>query len=163
MKTFIAFIGFISSGMSFGLTVDEFNCHLSLKDVRSGASLGSSSFMANPVRKESHGLPPTTSSQIQTDLNVGKTSVNVTFDFQFQTGSGVEMANFSQSSNLTVCFPGTSQEISSNCNSLNTATSQRDVDIENGVPIFPESNLSAKIAAQNVSIEVSCMHVQTYP
>jgi hypothetical protein len=161
-KIVIAFLGFLSSGMSFGLTVDEFKCHLSLKDVKSGASLGSSSFVASPPRKQTFGLPPTTKSQIEADLRVGDISVNAKFDFYFQTGSGADMANFSDDSSLNWCLESKPPE-NSICNLSLVGSVSRPVAIKDGIPTFPESSLSAEDTIGNISVEVSCVHAQTYP
>ena len=156
----IAALGTMLSGMSFGVTADEFKCQMILSEATTPVIIGSTSFDVSPIRKEALQLPPTTISSINVELKTEKYEVKGNFDFTFKMGSGVEMATFSPSANLSLC--GVSN---GTCEHYKASNNPRKVELVNGVPTFPEPRFTISKIFDNrgTFISFTCDHIQTYP
>ena len=154
----IAALGTMLSGMSFGVTADEFKCQMILSEAPTGVILGSTSFDVSPIRKDALQLPPTTISSISVDLKTEKYEVKGNFDFTFQMGSGVEMATFSETIKLTHCVLSNGR-----CKNMMVGNNPRKVELVNGLPTFPGPRFAKSTIFDETHVSFTCDHIQTYP
>jgi hypothetical protein len=152
--------GLMLSSRIFGAVADEFRCELKITDESTQVMVGSMAFEASPVRKMAIELPPTTTSNIYVRYTNEKIDLHAHLGFTFQMGSGVEKATFARTSSISVC--GRSQP--STCRNIGRGDGLKDgVLIVNGIPVFPEANLSIIENVDGYEISMDCRHTQTYP